>query len=146
SGAAAFAGPTGVVVGGIGQATMAEAGLVSSDYFQVLGVNPALGRLFTAADEGRGAESVVVLNYGYWQRKFNGSEEAIGRTIRLNNLPFRVIGVAEAGFTRLTPGKAQDMWIPLTTAPQVGSVRARDLDDPSAWWLVVVARMKDRIE
>ncbi len=144
SGAAAFAGPTNVVVGGVGQASVAEAGIVSGDYFQVLGVNPALGRVLTAADES-GAEPVVVLNYRYWQRKFNGSEEAIGRTIRLNNLPFRVIGVADAGFTRLTPGKAQDMWIPLTTAPQIGNVRARDLDDPSNWWLVVVARLKDGI-
>lgn len=117
--------------------------MVSSDYFQVLGVNPALGRVFTAADESSGAEPVVVLNYGYWQRKFNGSKEAIGRSIRLNNLPFRVVGVADAGFTRLTPGKAQDMWVPVTTAPQIGS--ARDLDDPSNWWLVVVARLKDRI-
>ena len=145
SGMAAFAGPTGVVVGGVGQASMAEAALVSGDYFQVLGVNPALGRLFTAADEGRAADPVVVLNYGYWRRNFNGSEEMIGKTIKLNNVPFRVIGVTDAGFTRLTPGKAQDMWVPLTTAPEIGSVRAGALDDPSNWWLVLAARLKDGI-
>jgi hypothetical protein len=110
SNAAAFAGPARVVLGGAGQATMAQTGIVSADYFQVLGVNPARGRVLQAADEKRGAEPVVVLNYGYWQSKFGGSEDAIGRTIRLNNSPFRIIGVADSGFTRLTPGKAQDMW------------------------------------
>jgi predicted permease len=88
---------------------------------------------------------VVVLDYGYWQKKFHGSEEAIGRTIRLNHSPFRIIGVADARFTRLTPGKAQDLWVPLTTAPKIVSMRGRDLDDPADWWLVVVARLKDGI-
>jgi hypothetical protein len=88
---------------------------------------------------------VVVLDYGYWQKKFHGSEEAIGRTIRLNHSPFRIIGVADARFTRLTPGKAQDLWVPLTTAPKIVSMRGRDLDDPADWWLVGVARLKDGI-
>jgi len=141
--AAALAGPTRVVVGGAGQASVAEAELVSGDYFQVLGVNPARGRVMDAADEKRGAEPVAVLNYGYWQSKFGGSEDVIGKTVRLNNFPFRIVGVADAGFTRLTPGKAQDMWVPLSTAAQIGIVDATEMDDPASWWLVVVTRLKD---
>jgi predicted permease len=145
SGAAAFAGPTSVILGGVGQASVAEAGMVSGDYFQVLGVNPARGRVFDLADESRGAEPVVVLSYDYWQKAFEGSDEAIGRTIRLNDFPFRIVGVAEARFTRLTPGKAQDLWIPLPAAPRIGSFAEHDLDDSSNWWLVVVARLKGGI-
>jgi predicted permease len=146
SNAAAFAGPARVVLGGAGQATMAQTGIVSADYFQVLGVNPARGRVLQAADEKRGAEPVVVLNYGYWQSKFGGSEDAIGRTIRLNNSPFRIIGVADSGFTRLTPGKAQDMWVPLSSAAQIGSIDPTKLDDPASWWLAVVTRLKDGVK
>ncbi|HKF24924.1 MAG TPA: ABC transporter permease, partial [Candidatus Acidoferrum sp.] len=104
SGAAAFAGPSRVVLGGVGPASMAQAGMVSGEYFQLLGVGPARGRVLDAADEQRGAEPVVVLNYEYWQTKFGGSEEAIGRTVRLNNSPFRIVGVTEPRFARLTPG------------------------------------------
>jgi predicted permease len=145
SSVAAFAGPARVVVGGLGQAGVAQAELVSGDYFQILGVKTDAGRLIETADEKRGAEPVVVLNYGYWQGALGGSAGAIGRTIRLNNSPFRIIGIADAGFTRLTPGKAQDMWVPLTSGGKIGNVRAEDLDDPSSWWVSTVARVKDGV-
>ena len=146
SGVAAFAGPAKVVVGGIGQASIAQAELVSGDYFQVLGVKPAAGRVLDEADEKRGAEPVVVLSYGYWQSAFGGASAAIGRTIRLNNSTFRIVGVADAGFTRLTPGKTQDMWVPLTSREQTEDSRADDLDDPSSWWVSTVARVKEGVK
>jgi predicted permease len=141
SGAAAFAGPARAVVGGAGQASIAQVGMVSGDYFQVLGVRPAIGRVLEARDENRSAEPVVVLNYGYWQSKFGGSDEVIGRSIRLNNSAFRIVGVADAAFARLTPGKVQDMWTAITSAPQIGNIDPTELDDSAAWWLVVVTRL-----
>jgi len=146
SSAAAFAGPARVVLGGVGQASMAQAGIVSGDYFQVLGVSPARGRVFDAADEKRGAEPVVVLNYGYWQSKFGGSDDAIGRTVRLNNSPFRIVGVTDPSFARLTPGKAQDMWVPLSSAAQIGNIDPTELDNPASWWLVVATRLGDGVK
>ncbi len=145
SGVAAFAGPARVVVSGIGRASVSQAELVSGDYFQVLGVKPAAGRVIEPADAKRGAEAVVVLNYGYWQSALGGSAAAIGRTIRLNNSLFRIIGVADAGFTRLTPGKKQDMWVPLPTGGLIGEIRDEDLDDPSSWWVSTVARLRDGV-
>jgi hypothetical protein len=94
--------------------------LVSGNYFQTLGVSAALGRTLEPSDEQLGAEAVVVLDYGYWENTFGGSSAAIGRTIRLNGIVFTIVGVADPRFTRLTPGKSLDMWLPLTQIVPLG--------------------------
>ena len=68
-------------------------GVVSADFFDVLGVQPTLGRMFYPEDDDLGAEAVLVLSHGYWQRSFGGDEDIIGQTFEMNDKPHTVIGV-----------------------------------------------------
>ena len=139
--AMAFVGPDQVDLSGNGVPTTAQAELVSGSYFQTLGVAPALGRTLMPDDEKPGAPAVAVLDYAYWQRAFGGSPAAIGRTIRLNDAVFTIIGIAEPGFTRLTPGKSVNLWISLSQARSLGKLWTRR-STPDNWWLVVVGRLR----
>ena len=142
SNVAAFAGPAELDLSGNGPASMARGELVSGDYFQTLGVRALLGRTLGPSDEEPGATPVVVLNYGYWQSAFGGAAGAIGKTIRLNGVAFVIVGVTEQGFTRLTPGKSLDMWLPLTQLVPLGlRWGGRSLESRN-WWLTLVARLK----
>jgi hypothetical protein len=118
---AAFAGPADLELSGNGPAGMALGELVSGNYFQALDVRAALGRTLEASDERVGAAAVAVLDYGYWKTAFGGSPAAIGKIIRLNNQPFTIVGVADESFTRLTPGKVTNLWVPLTLVAPWGS-------------------------
>jgi putative ABC transport system permease protein len=80
------------------------------DFFRVLGVQPMLGRDFTAADNKPGAEKVAIIAYGLWQREFGGSKGVIGKSVRLNGKPATVVGVMPAGF--VFPA-IEEIWIPL---------------------------------
>jgi predicted permease len=137
----AFAGPVQLDLSGNGAANIAQGELVSGSYFETLGVIPALGRTLDSEDEKPGAEPVAVLDYGYWQRAFGGSPSVIGRTVRLNNSAFTIVGVADSMFTRLTPGKSVDLWVPLTQGKQLGQVWTEQ-PDRNNWWLVVVGRLQ----
>jgi predicted permease len=146
---AAFAGPAELALTGSGPASMARGELVSGDYFTTLGVGAFLGRTLEPADEAPGAEPVAVLSYAYWTRVFGGNASAVGRAISLNHVPFVIVGVAEPRFTRLTPGKTQDMWLPLTLGQQLGvdwggpvTTNSSHPEDGSGWWLDIVARSK----
>ena len=68
-------------------------GVVSANYFDVLGVKPLAGRTFVAADDAPGAPAVLVLSYAYWQRSFGGDEHLVGRVFRMNDKPHTVIGI-----------------------------------------------------
>jgi len=138
--AMAFAGPYQMDLSGNG-AAIAQGELVSGSYFQTLGVSSAFGRTLAPDDDKPGAPSVAVLDYAYWQRAFGGSPAAIGRTIRLNNAVFTIVGVAEPSFTRLTPGKSVDLWVSLSQALSLGLGHIH-LADPTDWWLVVVGRLQ----
>jgi len=146
SGATAFAGPTPLVLSGNGPARMADGELVSGDYFSTLGVGALLGRTLGPADDLLSAPPAVVLSYAFWQDAFGADRSALGRTIVLNSVPFTIVGVTEPNFTSLTPGKTQDMFLPLSvysrlSIPWTGERehQERSLD---SWWLVVVARLK----
>jgi hypothetical protein len=87
---------------------------VESTYFHTLGINPELGRTFSA-DETRapGSTPLAVLGYGFWTRRFGGDRGIIGRDIGLNGIPHTIVGVLPPGFRGLT-GQAE-VWVPLTT-------------------------------
>jgi len=142
SSVAAFAGPAQLDLSGTGSARMAQAELVSGDYFQTLGVPPALGRTLEPSDEQPGAAPVVVLDYGYWQSAFGGAARAIGKPIRLNSVAFVVVGVTEPGFAGLTPGKSIDLWLPLTKLVPLGLHWGAGSTDARNWWLTLVARLR----
>jgi predicted permease len=139
---AAFAGPAQLDLSGNGPASMVDGELVSGDYFQTLGVRAALGRTLEPADEQIGAAPVVVLNYGYWQSAFGNAAGAIGKTIRLNDVEFTIVGVVDPAFTRLTPGRALDLWLPLTELVPLGLHWGGESMDARNWWLTLVGRLK----
>ncbi len=137
----AFAGPSQIDVSGNGPAVLAQGEMVSGNYFETLGVTAALGRSFNADDEKDGAPPVAVLDFGYWQRTFGAAPDVIGRAVHFNGAAFTIVGVAEPAFTRLTPGKSVDLWVPFTQASRLGVQWARRADTHN-WWLVVVARLQ----
>jgi putative ABC transport system permease protein len=116
--------------------------LVSGNYFGVLGVNALYGRVITADDDsGTGAHPVMVVSYGFWITKLGQNPNTVGQTMRINNYPFTVIGVAPPGFYGDTVGDAQDFWIPVTMQEQIISGR-KWLDTYNANWLHLIARLK----
>lgn len=144
--AAAFAGPAKLDVEANGQASIATGELVSGSYFETLGVRPAVGRVLIAPDDQKGANPVAVLNYGYWKRAFDGSPSVVGRTIRLNNVLFTIVGVTDRAFTRLTPGIPTNLYVPLTEGKSLGLAWASDNRDSTSWWLTVVARLRPGVK
>jgi predicted permease len=84
--------------------------LCGSNFFAMLGVNPVIGRFFSAGDDRRDAPATVVLNYGLWKRRFGGDPGVVGQTIRLDSKPYTVIGVLPQGFM-VQPG--MQLWLPV---------------------------------
>jgi len=148
SGVAAFANAGQVDLSGSGTASVLKAQAVSGGFFPLLGIGAAAGRLIGPSDDAVSAQPVVVLNHGYWKRQFGGSPSAIGKTVRLNNVLFTIIGVADPRFDSLSPGNVYDVWVPLSVVPQINPhpwIKARATDVYS-WWLVVIGRLKPGAE
>ena len=145
SGVGAFAGPGQLDLTGNGTASVVRAEVVSGDYFQTLGVPAAIGRTLEPVDEKEGAEAVAVLNYAYWQGAFSGRVDAIGKSIKLNGVPFTIVGVADPGFTHLTPGKLQDMWLPLSQVAPLKLPWGGGPEKERTWWLAIIERIKPEI-
>ena len=148
SGVAAFANAGQIDLSGNGTASVLRGQAVSGGFFRLLGIRAATGRLIAPNDDSVSAQPVVVLNYGYWKRQFGGSPSAIGKTVRLNNVPFTIVGVADPRFDSLSPGRVYDVWVPLSVLPQINShpwVKARATDIYS-WWLVVIGRLKPGVD
>ncbi|HUY95060.1 MAG TPA: ABC transporter permease [Terracidiphilus sp.] len=93
-----------------------EAGLVNSNYFQLLGVKPQAGRFFQAdANDGDfGAHDEIVLSDALWRGRFGADRRVVGRVVEINRHPFTVIGVAPAGFWGIYGGMAESAWLPLS--------------------------------
>lgn len=127
------------------QAEMTEIQGVSGNYFAGLGVQPVLGRTITDADDNATAPPVVVLNYSYWEERFGGKSDVIGQQIKINNLPFTVIGVLPEEFTgSLQVGQRPPLTVPLASEPALlgeGTARAT-AKRGELWWLHVMGRLK----
>jgi predicted permease len=119
--------------------------MVSGNYFTVLGLEPAVGRLLSNSDDtAESANGVAVLGYEYWQRKFALSSSIIGKDIRLNGYPFTVVGVAPLGFDGDVVGERMAVFVPLSMQPQI--VRGRHWrNDPNRSWLTLIGRLKPRV-
>jgi predicted permease len=93
---------------------------VSADYFTVLGLRPVLGRTLLASDEGqRDGPAIAVLNHGFWLRQYAGDRSILNRTIRINNVPFTVVGVLAPGYTGMVPGYRPDVFVPVAMGDQL---------------------------
>ncbi|MBA2243336.1 MAG: ABC transporter permease, partial [Gemmatimonadetes bacterium] len=93
-----------------GEPTQVRRANTTANFFRTLGVSPAAGRFFLPEEEQEGAEPVVVLSHGLWQRQFGGREGIIGETITLHGNPFTVVGIAPSGFRFL---EETELWTPL---------------------------------
>ena len=120
-----------------------QVSFVSGDYFETLGVAAAAGRLIVNSDDLQvGGSPVVVLSYGYWQRRFAGDLNVIGRKLLVNGYPLEIAGVAEKGFAGLFNGHPADAFLPLTMFPVTNPMVARVWNTPNASWLYPMARLK----
>src|SRR5205807_5443616 len=112
------------------------------NYFALLGLEPAAGRLFSDSDDtAENANPVVVLSFAYWQRKFALSPAIVGTDIRLNGYPFTVIGVAPAAFDGDVVGEQMALFVPLSMQPQI--IRGRHWrNSGNSSWLSLIGRLK----
>lgn len=119
--------------------------MVSGNYFSVLGLEPAAGRLFSDADDtAEGANPVVVLSYEYWRLKFSLPSAIIGKDVRLNGNPFTIIGVAPPGFDGDIVGERMALYVPLSMQPQI--IRGRHWRTAANnSWLSLIGRLKSNI-
>lgn len=108
----------------------------------MLGVRPALGRFFTAQDDGAmGASPVAVLTHESWQRRFGGDPGIVGSTVRINNLPYTVLGVAPPGLQGTEIFYRPDVWIPMSMQPQIETRNWLDIRNTRN--VFVVGRLRD---
>lgn len=116
--------------------------LVSGNFFSGLGLQPALGRLFGEAETARpGGEPVVVISHEYWQTRFAGSPDVLGRTLRANEQHLTIVGVTPAGFQGTVLGLSFDVWVPATMAP-VLLPGSRELDDRNVRGYTLMGRVQ----
>jgi putative ABC transport system permease protein len=125
-----------------GQTERGSGELVSGNYFDVLGVRPALGRLFTLDDDRvPGADPVVVLSHAYWIRRFGGDPGVLNQSLLVNNTEATIVGIAQDGFTGIQVGQSADVFVPLMMKVQMTPERS-GLDDWNDYWLAILARRK----
>ena len=119
----------------------------TSNFYSELGIGPLHGRLLTSEDVNPHAGSssqVAVIGYEFWQRRFGGAPDALGKQVRIEGQPFTIVGVTRKWFTGLTPGEPPDVTVPVTAYPTIvgGTV---SLDDRSRLWVRITARLKDGV-
>ena len=121
---------------------LANAEIVSGNYFDILGVRPALGRLLDESDDLQpGAHPVVVLSFDYWKNRLGERPDIVGHKVLVNNYPMTVVGVASAGFRGIDWGEVPSLWIP-TMMKKQATPDFDWLDDRRGRWLHVFGRLK----
>src|SRR5688572_26636773 len=126
--------------------------LVSGNFFEVLGVGAAAGRVLTAADTATlGSAPVVTISHSYWSRRFSASPAVIGSVIQVNGQPMTIVGVAVSTFSGIQVGSRVDMWLPMTMQQELrmrGNASIDDADGSKPWvpqegiqWLSPIARI-----
>jgi predicted permease len=128
------------------QTESVNADLVSGSYFPVLGLKPALGRLFGPEDDRTpGGHPIVVLGHRFFKSRLGGDPSVLGRTVHVNGHPMTVIGVAPAGFYGTDVGNAIDVYVPLAMQKDVLPSWPDVHADWRTRWLTVIARLKDGV-
>lgn len=122
-----------------GEARWVDGAWVSGDYFRLFGVRPALGRIFSAADDVRGCTPLAVLSHGYWESAYGADPAVLGQRLVLEGTSFEVIGVAPHGFRGAEVGDNPQVYLPLCSEAAVSGERSA-LDARSNWWLTVMGR------
>ncbi len=129
-------------VGANGESERVIGELVTGTYFKVLGVGAAAGRVIVPDDDKtRGDGFVAVLSYTYWHNRFGGDPRVIGSRISINNYPFTIIGVSQAGFDGLDIGTVPSIRVPMMLKAQM-TPNWDDVDNRRSRWVNVFARLK----
>ena len=110
---------------------------ISGDYFTALEVEPHAGRLLEPRDD-RAPEPVIMLSYSFWVRRFHADPSIIGKTVQYEEMPFRVIGVAQAGFRGIDAGIGTDVWVPVSVVDKQWVAAGVNTN-----WLSIMVRTKD---
>jgi putative ABC transport system permease protein len=125
-----------------GQTERGHLELVTGNYFDVLGVTPAIGRVFDPQDDNTpGGNQLAVLSYNYWTRHFAGDPNILNKTILVNNVPMTIVGVSRNGFTGVQIGQTPDVFVPMSMAKQM----TFDDNAVTGWndhWIKVLGRRK----
>jgi macrolide transport system ATP-binding/permease protein len=124
------------------RADITTGSIVSANYFDAIGVHPILGRGFEPGeDAGRSAHPIAVISYQFWQGRFKGDPQIIGKTQRFNNVVHTIVGVAPQGFYGTFVGWAMNFWVPasMEEAFEAGGYK---LDDRGARWAEAYVRLK----
>jgi putative ABC transport system permease protein len=127
-----------------GPADPVEGLWTSGSFFNVMGVPAILGRTYGVEDDRRNGGSngaVAVLGYSFWQRRFGGAPDVIGRSIMLNRVPYTIVGVTPPDFLGPTVGNRFDVAVPIATEPLMRGKESW-LDGRSTWWLDIMVRRK----
>jgi len=130
-----FGGMTNVEFGGV--LSLANVRSVTGNYYSELGATPLLGRLLAPEDvnlAGTGSLPVAVLSYDYWQRRFGGAREVVGKEIAIEGQPFTIIGVSRRWFTGMTTGQAPDLTTPM-----------KPNDNRAMLWVFITGRLKEGV-
>lgn len=130
-----------------GESHLTNGLFVSGAFFDTLGVAPALGRTLSIEDDRRGGGpdgAVAVISHGFWQRRFGGADDVVGKVLTLERVPYRIVGVTAARFTGPDVGRDFDVAVPIGTEPLVRGADS-SLDRRSSWWLRVIGRLPDGV-
>jgi predicted permease len=125
----------------------AAVGMVSGNFFSGLGVPAALGQTFAPEDESRHTQ-VAVLSYNFWTRRFARNPSALGQSLYIKGVPFRIIGVTASDFFGVEPQGSSDLWIPFQTLPELKpwGVSPQDKSalygSPDWWFLMMIGRLR----
>ena len=126
-------------IGSVDSVERAPGAWVSGEYYQMLGLQPVLGRLIALADDKPGATPVAVITDDYWRRKFARDPRVVGRTILIESVPVTIVGVSPPGFSGANVGEVADLTLPISSYPQLFPEMAGRLTG-SALWLRILAR------
>jgi putative ABC transport system permease protein len=136
---------TGVGISWHDQAEDEDAEIVSGNYFDLLGLKPALGRLMNAQDDTvKNGNPVVVLGYDYWRTRFAASRDVVGETVLISGHPFTILGVAPANFQSAIGGYKPGVFLPISMVEVAAPWMAQrdNLNNHQSIWLTLVARLK----
>jgi len=126
-----------------GRTELVAGEMVSGNYFPVLGVGAALGRLFTASDDlMQGGHPLAVLSYRYWKTRFGGDRNVIGKKVVVNGYPLTIVGVSQAGFDGVEPGYAPQVRIPITMQDELPRGPYPQLNNRRRRFIQVFGRLK----
>jgi len=128
-----------------GEPKLTAAELVSGNYFSLLGVRPALGRLLTTDDDQTpGSSPVVVLSYDFWKNQLGGAADIVGRKVLVNQYPMTVVGVAAPAFHGIDVGEVPSLWIPAVMSAQAIPGFTTMLDRRTRW-MQILGRLKQNV-